>query len=562
MDISAEKALNAVSSPIVVAAPVRNDQGTLIDLNLVWANEAMYTSIGELPIIGQHLSVLFPNMIESGWLAEVDALRATGDANVRFREALPMYSSEDLFELVSKWLDEELVVQVESLRVPEPGMKEGLRAASLITQLVPELPISFGVHVADVWHRFPSQAFLRAIRMSLPEFEETSIADFVHEFDVERVLKWMKTPLRKKTLPLIFRAVSPGLPERWLEMWMAEIDGPVTDEAFGNFYVVRDVDATVRLQRNNETLLSQLDAKMNMLAAALNASRDGFAVWESITDAETGAIVSFRLDYINEVGAAATGQPPRVLQGRRIEDVVGGEQSGGLQALFTKALVEGRPQISVVDVDSPNGWVGAYENKVIPFDHNQVVATFRDVSEERREQDRLKWLAEHDHLTGAPNRRQMERDLEDALRLARERHRLAGFVFLDIDWFKRINDDYGHDVGDVILTRFVERVRSVVGSRALVARIAGDEFAIVASDLDSAQNLRELMEQIFASLKTPFNESSPSISLSCSAGCVVTDGNQPLGEIMRVADKAMYRAKHDGRNRFEIVELSLEEPQN
>jgi diguanylate cyclase (GGDEF)-like protein len=165
------------------------------------------------------------------------------------------------------------------------------------------------------------------------------------------------------------------------------------------------------------------------------------------------------------------------------------------------------------------------------------------------------WLAGHDHLTGLPNRRSLEVHLETALRQARDTSKLTAFIFVDIDNFKRVNDDFGHDVGDQLLKDFVTRLRTAIGDAGIIARLAGDEFAIILDEVTSRQNLEDILEDCFASIRSPFDLNTPSLTITCSAGAALCAGDEQISEVLRITDKAMYRAKHDGKNRYSIVHI-------
>jgi diguanylate cyclase (GGDEF)-like protein len=119
-----------------------------------------------------------------------------------------------------------------------------------------------------------------------------------------------------------------------------------------------------------------------------------------------------------------------------------------------------------------------------------------------------------------------------------------------------VNDTYGHDVGDELLVNFIKRIRHSLPENALVARIAGDEFAIVLRNLEGEQQLVDLMDEVFSAMKRPFSHKDIELEITCSAGCVLTDGSELPDEVMRIADKSMYRAKHQGRNRY-LVETKV-----
>ncbi|MFM1784606.1 MAG: hypothetical protein RLZZ579_883 [Actinomycetota bacterium] len=297
---------------------------------------------------------------------------------------------------------------------------------------------------------------------------------------------------------------------------------------------------------------------LNLISDALDASEDGFAIWKAAKD-KSGLVESFSLLLINSTGADAAGHPQEELIGKLLTEIVPVEESKGLHKLFVKALTLGHSVKETVSAEYPGSAPIAYENTVVPFGKDLVFATYRDVSESASERNRLLWLSEHDALTGIANRRKLQVSLEQTVRRASQEGFLAGFVFIDIDHFKAVNDTFGHETGDDLLINFVKRIQNSLPKGALVARISGDEFAVLLEELREEAHLRELMEEVFSSMQRPFRRGEIETSITCSAGCVLTDGTAPPEEIMRVADKTMYQAKFEGRNRYlveSIVQLT------
>ncbi len=301
----------------------------------------------------------------------------------------------------------------------------------------------------------------------------------------------------------------------------------------------------------NPDVAKALQAQLDVIGAALDASKDGFAIWKAISTPD-GSIEEFELVLMNSAGAAAAGQPQQNLVGKSLTEVVGDETAKGLRRIFVRALTEGQGVREVVSGFSAEVGRGSFENTVVPFGNNLVFATYRDVSNEEQERSRLLWLSEHDFLTGMPNRSKLQASLANCVDAASKRGTLMAFVFIDIDFFKNVNDSYGHDVGDVLLVNFVKRIRHSLPERALVARIAGDEFAILLEEIKHEAHLRDLMQEVFEAMQRPFVYGDIEMSITCSAGCVVSDGSEQVDELMRIADKAMYQAKHQGRARFTV----------
>jgi diguanylate cyclase (GGDEF)-like protein len=294
-----------------------------------------------------------------------------------------------------------------------------------------------------------------------------------------------------------------------------------------------------------------LQAQLDVIGAALNASDDGFAIWKSV-EAPDGSIDDFELVLINTAGAAKALRPQNELVGKPLNEVVDDVTAKDLKELFTRTLHEGHAVRGVVPGFSEERGQGLFENTVVPFGSNLVFTTYRDVSEAEQEHSRLLWLSEHDFLTGMPNRSKLQESMNACVSSIARSGNLMAFVFIDIDHFKNVNDSYGHDVGDFLLVNFVKRVRNSLPERALVARIAGDEFAILLEQVKSESQLRELMDEVFAAMKRPFVRGEIEMAITCSAGCVVSDGSEQVDEIMRIADKAMYEAKNQGRARYTV----------
>lgn len=310
-----------------------------------------------------------------------------------------------------------------------------------------------------------------------------------------------------------------------------------------------------QVSQNQPATSEALQLQLDVILDALDSSQDGIAIWKAIRG-QNQTIRDFSLVMMNSAGAAAAGQPQQDLVGKPLSEVVGADTSRGLRAVFVKALTQGNGIKDIVPGVDGAGVQGFYENTVVPFGQDLVFATYRDVSESVEEHERLLWLAEHDYLTGMPNRAKLQASLDECVSTCKENGTIFGFVFIDIDYFKTVNDTYGHSVGDALLVNFVKRIRHSLPETALVARIAGDEFAILLNPVKGEDQLSELMEEVFSSMKRPFVHDEIEISVTCSAGCVLNDGSEHPDEIMRISDKAMYEAKHKGRARYIVQTIT------
>ncbi len=182
-----------------------------------------------------------------------------------------------------------------------------------------------------------------------------------------------------------------------------------------------------------------------------------------------------------------------------------------------------------------------------------LLGIFRDISDRKAAEERIKYLAYHDPLTNLPNRTLLNDRLEQSLRHARRENTTVGVIFLDLDNFKSVNDTLGHDFGDELLQRAARRLRSALRSEDTVARLGGDEFVVILPQPASADEVAQVAEKILQTMSVPFVISGHTFHITCSMGMSLfpRDG-QDCGELLRNADEALYRAKKDGRNRFAV----------
>gem|GEM_PF-2572658 len=180
----------------------------------------------------------------------------------------------------------------------------------------------------------------------------------------------------------------------------------------------------------------------------------------------------------------------------------------------------------------------------------RILGVNYDVTEQKRIEHELDQLAFYDRLTGLPNRRLLEDRLERLLAYAQRRQETIGVIFLDLDRFKPINDQYGHAVGDWLLQGVATRMQASVRASDTVARIGGDEFIVLLPDAGTPDEATAVAEKIRLNVETPFlRPDGQSLEVSASLGLALYPHHAHAArDLLHFADDAMYRAKKAGRN--------------
>ncbi|MDO9281746.1 MAG: diguanylate cyclase [Methylotenera sp.] len=180
------------------------------------------------------------------------------------------------------------------------------------------------------------------------------------------------------------------------------------------------------------------------------------------------------------------------------------------------------------------------------------VGTMIDITARKAIEDRVHHLAHYDVLTDLPNRALLSDRLHQALAQAKRDKSKLALIFLDLDYFKPVNDELGHEIGDLLLKQVALRLQHCIKRETdTLSRVGGDEFVIILSHIESDQDAALMADKIILSLMRPFEIEENVINISCSVGIgVYPSHGKDATSLMRVADNAMYQAKRAGRGRF------------
>jgi diguanylate cyclase (GGDEF)-like protein/PAS domain S-box-containing protein len=182
---------------------------------------------------------------------------------------------------------------------------------------------------------------------------------------------------------------------------------------------------------------------------------------------------------------------------------------------------------------------------------SHFVAVKYDITDQIEGEERLKFLATHDFLTGLPNRGLLHDRLEQAISRARRNNQVGAVLYVDLDDFKNINDAYSHEDGDRVLMVIAGRMRIPIRETDTVARLSGDEFVILLEDIKDTENVIALAERVLYEISKPIQIRHAQVNITASIGITLfpQDG-QDISDLLQNADVAMYYGKAEGKNSY------------
>jgi diguanylate cyclase (GGDEF)-like protein len=249
----------------------------------------------------------------------------------------------------------------------------------------------------------------------------------------------------------------------------------------------------------------------------------------------------------------------RVRPGMKLTEIVDLRiEAGSFPAMTREEYIRWRNSVAVSN-EAKDSIVELQDGRTIKIRHRPMpgggwVATHEDITEQRRSEVKIEYMAHHDALTDLANRVLLNDRLEHAL--GRVQHgEMVAVHHLDLDQFKAVNDTFGHPCGDRLLRTVAERLRGLVGEVDTIARMGGDEFVIVQATIADPADATALAQGVIDALSEPYDIDGQQAVIGVSIGISVGpgDGSNP-DKLLRNADLALYRAKSDGRGTFRFFE--------
>jgi diguanylate cyclase (GGDEF)-like protein/PAS domain S-box-containing protein len=250
--------------------------------------------------------------------------------------------------------------------------------------------------------------------------------------------------------------------------------------------------------------------------------------------------------FANDAAQQIFNLSPDLLMGHGWERLVDAEDLPEVEAALAAVVRLALPQQVMFRIQT--GLFGRWAlAKFVPLGGPDEVtgwiATVDDVTDRRRAETELTHQATHDMLTGLPNRMLLEDRLQQACARLRRDHDAVAVMFIDLDGFKRVNDNYGHTVGDHVLVEVANRLRQILRTVDTVARLGGDEFVVFCEGLPES-DVHEVVRRIHTAIAVPLMVDGEAVRIGASIGVEITrDQAVTFDELLARADQAMYREK-------------------
>ncbi len=246
--------------------------------------------------------------------------------------------------------------------------------------------------------------------------------------------------------------------------------------------------------------------------------------------------------------------PPSEFVGKKMQDILPPKLAQRMLQAQEQAIVSGETQVLEYQL-TVDEQLHDYEVRIVAYGSDEIIALVRDITSRKRAESQLRENALYDTLTGLPNRALFMERLKYALNLAlQQENYLFAVLFIDLDRFKVINDSLGHLKGDEFLLAVANRIKVCVRSQDTAARVGGDEFTILLEGILNASDAIQVAQRIQQELALPFDLGGQEVFTSASIGIALSstvDYDQPE-DVIRDADTAMYRAKTQGKARYEL----------
>ncbi|MET0029140.1 MAG: PAS domain S-box protein [Candidatus Thiodiazotropha sp.] len=316
-----------------------------------------------------------------------------------------------------------------------------------------------------------------------------------------------------------------------------EINAHFTQEEDGDYFIAIARDITER-----KAAQQHIQESGERYQAVLSTTSDGFC----LVDTE-GQLIE-----VNQAYCDMSGYSHEELLGMRINQFDVQMEQNDIDQLMHRIVTTGAAIFETQHRRKDGSlWPVEVSASYSSLNGGRVFSFLRDISERKEAERRIKYMAYNDVLTGLPNRELLADRLKQAIAHTDRTERILAICYLDLDGFKPINDEYGHEIGDRMLVLVAHRLLEDLRQGDTLARLGGDEFVLLLTDLATLYQGEEIVQRLLDTIAQPFHIDNHVISISTSVGIAI----YPLDEsdpdtLIRHADQAMYAAKREGKNTY------------
>jgi diguanylate cyclase (GGDEF)-like protein/PAS domain S-box-containing protein len=323
-------------------------------------------------------------------------------------------------------------------------------------------------------------------------------------------------------------------------------------------------DGTIALLRiAGEIFVSALERSRTY--RALRSSEQRYRLMaENATDLISRSTMRGRMVYVSDAARSLLGYDAPEMVGHSIFEFIAEADHHVVRQVTTRIAEQRAPQTFSYRALRKDGsflWFETTSRAVpdpVTGELTEIVAVSRDISERRRAEEQIEYQAYHDALTGLPNRLLFRDRLTIALAHAKRQHTPVAVMFLDLDRFKFVNDTLGHSLGDELLRAIAARLRSVLREGDTIARMGGDEFTVLLTDLSTPTDAAKIAQKLLETVAYPVRVEGHELYATTSIGIALypSDGDNAEA-LLKNADGAMYRAKEIGRNSYQLCTSAM-----
>ncbi len=396
--------------------------------------------------------------------------------------------------------------------------------------------ITYVIHVDTKIVVDATHAFLKLLKYDVEDLGNFSIYDIIGA-EVEEVNA------------NIHKIVNHGLLEIGLRQYWCK-DGQMLYVGSSFKVAQRDSEQYLMITLKDVTELQQMRNRLQLALQVFEHASDGILV----TD------IKGIIQYVNPAFAKHTGYSMDEIVGKTPGILKSGRhQEEFYQDIWNSLHTDGQWRGEIIN-KRKNGehyseWVviDAVKNEL--GNVTMYCGIFRDLSERMKYEEKIRFHAYHDGLTGLPNRILFYEKINQCLASAKRYHHMMAVMYVDLDGFKHVNDNLGHDKGDLLLKAVADRLKECVRESDIVARMGGDEFTLILPEVEKRADVEIVAEKIKKQLNQIFELLGCTVTISSSIGISFypTDG-EDVDSLVKKADNAMYQAKASGKNAYRFAD--------